>query len=272
MRLSIPGFDLALTAESGQCFRMRSLGENRWRVIAFGRALEIADLGENVFLFDCSPQEFDTLWRDYFDLETDYHQICSLVGPEDGYLYEAACFARGLRILRQEPFETLISFIISQRKSVGAIRFSVERLCQAFGAEFALGLYAFPTPQALAEASLDQLLACSLGYRAKYIKGAARMIHEGRPDLDALHPLDDQALLDALLPLPGVGVKVANCVMLFAYHRMDAFPVDVWIDRVLASEFPGGFPFERFPGVSGVLQQHLFCYARSGGSNKLVKK
>ncbi|MDD4081412.1 MAG: DNA glycosylase [Eubacteriales bacterium] len=271
MRLSIPGFDLAFTAESGQCFRMGRVGDNRWRVIAFGRALEISSFGDDIFEFHCSQEDFDTLWRGYFDLGTDYHSICSLVHPGDGYLYEAVCFAGGLRILIQEPFETLISFIISQRKSVGAIRYSVEKLCQAYGEEIDPGIHAFPAPEALAGASLEGLLACSLGYRAKYILETSRMVHAGKPALNGLHALDDKGLLAALLPLPGVGIIVANCVLLFAFHRLDAFPVDVWIERVLASQFPEGFPFERFPGVSGVLQQHLFCYARASGRHKLVK-
>ena len=271
MRLSIPGFDLAFTAESGQCFRMRPAGRSRWCVIAFGRTLEITILGEDVFEFHCSHKEYDTLWRSYFDLDTDYKSICALVRSWDGYLYEAVSFSRGLRILIQEPFETLISFIISQRKNIGAIRFSVEKLCKMYGEEIGRGVFAFPTPATLAEASMEGLLACSLGYRAKYIQETALMVREGKPALEPLHALCDNDLLAALLPLPGVGIKVANCVMLFAYHRLDAFPIDVWIKRVLSERFPGGFPFTRFPGVSGVLQQHLFCYARASGRNKLVK-
>ncbi len=271
MRLSIPGFDLRLTAESGQCFRMLPEGENRWGVIASGQKLTIADLGEGVFDFSCSQVAFDALWRGYFDLERDYEGICALVTPEDGYLHEAVSFAKGLRILKQEPFETLISFIISQRKTVGAIRHCVKMLCEAYGERIEEGAYAFPTPRALAEASMDGLLACALGYRARYIQATARMVLEGRPALRELDTLDDQELEAALLPLPGVGVKVASCVMLFAYQRLDAFPVDVWIQRVMASEFPGGFPFERFSGVSGIFQQHLFCYARAQSRSQLVK-
>lgn len=271
MRLSIPEFDLALTADSGQCFRMLPEGEKRWGVIASGQKLSITDLGDDLFDFSCSQDAFKALWKGYFDLDRDYQAICALVGPEDGYLHEAVRFAGGLRILKQEPFETLISFIISQRKTVGAIRHCVKLLCEAYGERIGEEAYAFPTPRALAEASMEGLMACALGYRAKYIQGAARMVLEGRPNLDAISMLSDEALLQALLPLPGVGVKVASCVMLFAYQRLDAFPVDVWIERVLATAFPDGFPFERFPGVSGIFQQHLFCYARAQGRPQLVK-
>ncbi len=265
MRIQIPGFDLALTAESGQCFRLLPEGEGRWGLVASGQKLLVAALGEGWFDFDCSQEAFEALWRDYFDLGRDYRQICALVRPEDGYLYEAVRFAGGLRILRQEPFETLISFIISQRKTLAAIRRCVKLLCEKYGEAIGEHAFAFPAPRALAEASLEGLMACGLGYRARYIQQSARMVLEGRPDLNALGALPDHALLAALLPLSGVGVKVASCVMLFAYHRLDAFPVDVWIERVLKKEFPEGFPFARFPGAAGVLQQHLFCYARASG-------
>ena len=263
MRLKIPGFDLALTADSGQCFRLLPEGERCWGLIASGRKLKITDLGEGFYDFSCSREEFESFWRDYFDLDRDYREVCALVKPEDGYLYQAVCFAGGLRILKQDPFETLISFIISQRKTMPAIRHCVKSLSEAYGVKIGGSDYAFPAPGALAGATLEGLSACALGYRARYVQGAARMVLEGMPDLSALHALSDKALLAALLPLSGVGVKVASCVMLFAYHRLDAFPVDVWIERVLSSAFPDGFPFERFPGTAGIFQQHLFCYARA---------
>lgn len=271
MRLSIPGFDLARTAESGQCFRLLPDGDKCWRLIAYGKRLSIKDLGGHLFQFSCTRPEFETIWQEYFDLGRDYGAIHALLSPEDGYLHKAAAFSRGLRILRQEPFETLISFIISQRKTVGAIRHCVNLLCEKFGERIGDDAFAFPTPKALTEASLDELLACALGYRARYIQQASRMVLEGRPDLEALRDQTDEALLQALLTLPGVGLKVASCVMLFAYHRMDAFPVDVWIERVLKSEFPQGFPFERFPGSAGIIQQFLFCYARERGRGKLAE-
>ncbi len=271
MRLSIPGFDLAKIADSGQCFRLLPEGDNKWGLIAHGKQITIESLGRDLFDLSCSKAEIERLWKDYFDLNRDYDAVTALIRPEDAYLYQAAMHADGLRILKQEPFETLISFIISQRKTLGAIRHCVKLLCEAYGERISENAYAFPTPKALAEAPLEGLLACALGYRAKYIKQASQMVSEGRPDLSTLYSLPDKELMEALLPLPGVGVKVASCVMLFAYHRMDAFPVDVWIERVLNREFPDGFPFERFPGVAGIIQQYLFYYAREQGRGQLVK-
>ncbi|MGI6696891.1 MAG: DNA-3-methyladenine glycosylase family protein [Christensenellales bacterium] len=271
MRLSVPGLDLARLADSGQCFRLLPMDKNRWGLIAHGRQLIITDTGQDNFDFSCSQLEFERIWKIYFDLDRDYDAIIAMASPNDGYLYQAAQHSKGLRILRQEPFETLISFIISQRKTVGAIRHCVRLLCESYGKQIGEDAYAFPKPGELAKASLEGLSACGLGYRAKYVQRASRMVLEGNPDLEALHQLPDEEMLAALVRLPGVGVKVASCVMLFAYHRMDAFPVDVWIDRVLRREFPEGFPFERFPGVAGIFQQYLFCYAREQARGKLVK-
>ena len=271
MRLYIPGFDLKGTADSGQCFRLLPEEAGSWGLIAHGEYLRIQDLGEGWFDFVCTREAYASVWKTYFDLERDYQQIHALIHPGDGYLYDAANYARGIRILKQEPFETLISFIISQRKNLPAIRHCVRQLSLSYGERIEEGIHAFPTPVALAEATLDGLLACSLGYRAKYIRKTAQMVAEGTPDLNTLHDLSDEKLQTALMTLSGVGVKVAQCVMLFAYHRMDAFPVDVWIERVLRNEFPDGFPFERFPGSAGIIQQYLFCYAREQGRRQLVK-
>lgn len=271
VRLYIPGFDLKGTADSGQCFRLLPEGAGSWGLIAHGEYLKIKDMGESWFDFVCTRKAYESVWKTYFDLERDYQRIHALIHPGDGYLYDAANYARGIRILKQEPFETLISFIISQRKNLPAIRHCVRQLSLSYGERIEKGIHAFPTPVALAEASMDGLLACSLGYRAKYIRKTAQMVAEGTPDLNALHDLSDEELQTALMTLSGVGVKVAQCVMLFAYHRMDAFPVDVWIERVLRNEFPDGFPFDRFPGSAGIIQQYLFCYAREQGRRQLVK-
>lgn len=262
VKVVIPGFDLALTAGSGQCFRFDPRGRGAYRLAAFGRVLDIRDEGEGCFSFSCGPSEFDSLWHAYFDLETDYGTFFSSLPADGSYLHRAVSHAGGLRILRQEPFETLISFIISQRKSIPAIRDCVSRLSRRFGAQIDEGVYAFPSPDALAAAEAEALAACGLGYRVRYVRDTARLVASGAVDLRKLQGLSDEKLRASLLRLPGVGEKVADCVMLFGNHRLDAFPIDVWIDRVLVSEYPNGFPASRFPGWAGVLQQCLFCYAR----------
>ncbi len=268
-RTVIRDFSLRTTAESGQCFRMLPAGGNAFTVAAMGRLLEVTGLPGGEFLFDCSPEEYEGVWRGYFDLDTDYGRFYSAVPPDDPFLSRAVAFSRGLRILRQDPWETLVSFILSQRRNLPSIRRCVENLCASFGERRDAGgrnFFAFPSPEALAAQGPERLAGCSLGYRAGYVHGTALAVASGRVDLGALAGADDAELLRVLCTLPGVGVKVASCVLLFGYHRLDAFPVDVWISRVEREVYGGAFPRERYPGFAGVLQQCLFFYARSGGS------
>ncbi len=252
-------------ARSGQCFRMDPF-EDHWLLIARGKALDIYAEPEGAF-FDCSSEEYRQIWKEYFDMDADYQAFRAAVDPEDGFLTRAAEAGRGIRILRQEPWEALISFIISQRKNIPAIKKSVSVLCSSFGEQIderkGQPFYAFPTAESLAAASSEQLAACSLGYRAPYISSTARAVAEGRFDLKQAAELDDETLSEKLRELPGVGPKVANCVSLFGYHRIDAFPVDVWIARMIDEQYGGCFPFDRYKGFGGVIQQYIFYYAIS---------
>lgn len=265
MRVHIKGFDLALTAASGQCFRFHRFHPKGFLLIAMDRRLVIEDLGEDIFDFSCDREEFDSVWRRYFDLERNYMALHQLETRDDSYLRRAIEYAGGVRILRQDFFETLIAFIISQRKSIPAIKACVEALCVRFGKPLAHGVHAFPRPEALMNAEESELAACGLGYRVRYVKQTAAMICGEGISREALSLLGDEDLQRELLRFPGVGNKVAACVMLFAFQRMDSFPVDVWIKRVLDAEYPQGFPYERYRGVLGILQQYLFCYARERG-------
>ena len=255
-------FSIKQIAESGQCFRLIQTGEGRYRLLAHDRALALTQSADDIRL-DCSQREFDEIWTTYFDLETNYGAIRSSVDPADIYLTRAAAFGAGVRILRQDPWETLITFILSQRKNIPAIKGCVELLCSRFG-EPVLGAdaFAFPKPEALANAELECLLGCSLGYRGKYVSAAARMAASGELDFAAMESLLDDALVEKLLTVPGVGKKVADCTMLFGFHRLSRFPVDVWIERVLTREYPNGFPLERYEAFAGVLQQYMFYYER----------
>lgn len=263
MRVTIPDFDPQLNADSGQCFRMRKTGEGTYRVLAGNRCLHLRERGNHSFDVDCSPEEWGGFWHNYFDLETDYAAIRALVPPSDRFLYAAAGFSAGLRIFRQDPWEALISFIISQRKTVPAIMGCVEKLSRSCGTALEDGLFAFPTPRQLAAQPLERLNACGLGYRSRYIAATARLVAEGAVRLDALHQADDRTLMSGLTALPGVGVKVASCVALFGYHRLHHFPRDVWILRVEQEHYGGRFPEADYPGVAGVLQQYMFCFRRS---------
>ena len=261
-----PDFEIQKIADSGQCFRLRRDASDEYTLVAHHRVLHIRQTPEGCSL-DCDQAEFDTLWRDYFDLDTDYAAIRAKADPKDAFLQRACAYGQGIRMLRQDPWEMLISFIISQRKNIPAIQFCIEALAERYGDLLEdtgeAQLYSFPFAKRLAALSESEFLACSLGYRAKYVLAAARMVASGALDLDAIAALPDDALFAALLAVPGVGEKVANCVMLFGYHRLSRFPRDVWIIRVEEREYGGAFPLELYPFDAGALQQYIFYYARS---------
>ena len=265
MMIRNPDFDIRKIAESGQCFRLRRGRHEEYTLIAHNRVLRIRQADEGCIL-DCEQAEYASLWRDYFDMGTDYAAIRAGVEPDDVFLRRACDYGRGIRMLRQDPWEMLVSFIISQRKSIPAIQFCIEALCSRYGEPIDYAgkcFFTFPSAQRLAALDEAHFLACSLGYRAKYVLAAARMVASGVMDLSAMAALSDEALFSALLAVPGVGEKVANCVMLFGYHRFARFPRDVWINRIEAREYGGAFPTERYPDTAGALQQYIFYYARS---------
>lgn len=260
-RIGSEDFNIAKIADSGQCFRLTK-NENGFGLIAHNRRLNIVVDGRDCLL-DCPEEDVLGIWRDYFDLDTDYSAFRSAVPAEDSYMQSAIEYGRGIRILRQDAWEMLISFIISQRKSIPAIRTSVEALCRSFGEQLDSSSYAFPSAQALAKADFDSLSACSLGYRTEYVQSTARAVAEGVFDLEALKNVSDDELIEQLITLRGVGVKVAHCVLLFGYHRLDAFPRDVWINRVIDNEYAGSFSIEPYKGFAGVIQQYMFFYGRN---------
>lgn len=270
LSLNLPDFSMRKIAESGQCFRIRETAPGVFALQAKDRYLEICEKEDQCVTFSCTPEEFEREWYSYFDLAADYHSYTDIVPESDFYMKGAVIFSQGMKILRQDPWEMLISFLISQNKNIPGITKCVEKLCVAFGEPFMTHsgpLYAFPTPDSIARGSNEYLCTCSLGYRASYIKNAAELVADGKLDLEELAKADDQSLSEALLKVPGVGPKVAACVMLFGFHRLNAFPKDVWIKRIIEKEYSGIFPESRYQGSVGVLQQYLFYYAR-----KHVKK
>lgn len=265
-------FSIRQICESGQCFRLqrndiddnsdRPSGE-RYTLTAFGRFLEIEQRQNEIF-FDCRPEEFEQVWKNYFDLEEDYGKIIGMIDSRDSYLLKAAAYGSGMRILRQDLWEIIVSFIISQQNNIKRIRRCIDLLCQKYGeekrSERGKVFYLFPGPDALANASIEDLSACNLGYRSKYIQKTAQSVVTGEIDLDAVKQMDYETAMKELCRLSGVGEKVANCICLFALHKTEAFPVDTHIHKVLKEQYPSGFPFERYAGYAGTLQQYIFYY------------
>jgi N-glycosylase/DNA lyase len=268
-------FDMHKIADSGQAFRIRDIDETHTELIAFDRYLQVADMGNGEFAFSCSEKEFSSVWAGFFDLGRDYKAIVSSVDPSDDYLKAAASFSEGIRILKQEPFETTISYIISQRRSIPSITTSVERISALCGSKIAVPklkapfvkplkdeYYAFPSPSELSSLSLKDIEGTGVGYRAPYITQASSGFASGMIDPVSLAKLDDEALYKALTAMYGVGTKVANCVMLFAYARTARFPVDVWIQRIVDRYYNGSFDCSKYPGTAGIMQQFMFYYER----------
>lgn len=259
-------FSLAQICESGQCFRMTNYSDSkcsRYRLVAFGSYLEMVQK-DNSISFDCTQEEYETLWKDYFDLETDYAAIIAGIDADDAYLSAAAVYGKGIRILRQELWEMLISFMISQNNNIFRIRNSIRKLCSQYGekkiAANGILYFCFPEPEALARVSLEELSDCGLGYRSKYIRQTADSVCRGDIDLEKLREMDYDAAKKELLKIYGVGAKVADCICLFALHQTEAFPRDTHINKVLAAQYPKGFPFARYGKNSGILQQYIFYY------------
>ena len=261
-------FSLAHILCSGQTFRWRPQGDG-FAGVALGRSVYAVQSGDVLTLHGIDESMGADFIR-YFDLDRDYGAIKTAYA-HDVFVHESMTFAHGMRVLRQPPFETLISFIISANNNVPRIMGIVDRLCVGFGQPIGDG-YAFPSPEALAALCEADVTACGAGYRARYIIGAAKMVADGF-SLDAVAELPYLEARQALTALPGVGLKVADCVALYALGFLQAFPADVWMKRVLCEVYGysgksdkqmRAFVDERFGDLAGIAQQYMFHYARRG--------
>ena len=262
-------FNLEQICESGQCFRMNPLEEEKgaFFLIAGDRFLRARQDEGRIYL-DCDENDFQEFWKEYFDLDTDYGKILESIDENDVYLNPAAASCPGMRILRQPVWETIVSFIISQQNNIKRIKKSIELLCKEYGQknEHKDGAvyYSFPEPGALCRLPEDALMSCNLGYRSKYVVRAAARVESVDFDLKLLKTLGYEDAMEYLKSLSGVGDQVANCICLFALHHIGAFPVDTHIRQILSAHYPGGFPFERYRGYAGILQQYMFYYKIHG--------
>jgi N-glycosylase/DNA lyase len=251
--INLKNFNPVLTLTGGQAFRWRKLDNCRYFGIAGNRAVEIFCTGSGIKI---SSKDL-TFWSNYFDAETDYNEITECFS-QDATLRKACEFAQGLRLLRQEPFETLISFIISQNNNISRIKNIIGRLCAFFGEQISDEIHAFPSAETLAAADLS---AIGAGYRAGYINDAARKVQSGEINLDALFKMQTDEARGELLKIKGVGEKVADCVLLFAFGK-HTFPKDVHIKRALGEFYSDGLP-ACVAGYEGIAQQYLFEYYRN---------
>jgi len=268
-------FSLYKIAESGQCFRIRRFEDGVYRFVSGRHILYIRELSPGRFEALCDPGEWNSVWSAYFDLERDYAKIRAAIPKRDTYMYMAAQAGKGIRILRQSPWEALIAFIVSQRKSIPAIENAVDLLAQRFGEPVITHretVFLFPDPDRLASADLDALISCKLGYRAPYVLDASLKVRSGTMDLRAMDDLSDEQLIEQLKLVRGVGTKVANCVALFSYGRTALAPVDTWIGKVILKQYGGIDPFPAYGETAGILQQYVFYHALKHKSDYGAKR
>ena len=255
-----PDFDPAETLDCGQAFRWEETDTGAWRGIAHGRELTVTKEGDKLCL-DCSPEDFESIWKGYFDLETDYKAIRERLSAMDPVLKEAVTYAPGIRILRQDPWEAICSFIISQNNNIPRIKGIIKRFCESFGQEVSAGNYSFPTADTVSKLSVEDLAPIRSGFRAKYIIAAAQKVAGDENLIPSIYSLPIDEARKALQTIKGIGPKVADCALLYGFHRTDCFPVDVWMKRAMEVLLPGRSPQE-FGMDAGMAQQYIFHYSR----------
>ena len=259
-------FDPFVSCECGQCFRFDQLSEDCYAIYACGRMLKIIRAEQGWLFCDIGKEEFTSLFLPYFDLERDYAQIIEAFSY-DKSLYRAANLGSGIRIFRQDGWETLISFIISANNNIPRIKKIIDSLCRLYGKE-ENGYYSFPTPKAIYDAGIEGLAPIKAGFRAKYIYDAACKITSGEVSLEHVASCRYAQALSELKKIKGVGDKVANCVLLFGFGYYEAFPIDVWVKRVISKYYGDSFDPKVFGKYAGIAQQYLFYYERNISSKE----
>lgn len=265
-------FSVFRTFDCGQCFRFDPAAEGEYKNqvegIAFGRSVSFAD-GERSgeILVRSSAEDFESIWLPYLSLDTDYDSInryiCeALTGSDRAHMERAVEAGRGIRILRQDKWEALCSFIVSQNNNIPRIKKIISEMCRRYGEKIDGG-WAFPTAQALYDAGEASIFDMRTGFRAKYIYDAAKKVATGEISLDDVSAAETyEEAAAGLEKISGVGPKVAACTLLFGFERLEAFPIDVWMRRVAEKRFPDGLDHTLFGKWAGVAQQYLFYFER----------
>lgn len=267
-------FSIEKTFDCGQCFRFERVEDEKYDAcvcgVAFGKYIKIAESEGIIYLFGTNIEEYRSLWRPFLGLDMNYPKMCERILRENAghpIVAQAEERSRGIRILIQDKWEALCSFIISQNNNIPRIKKIIERLCVECGERFIAydgsEHYAFPSPEAIIRGGIDMLRDIGTGFRAKYIMDAAERVASGRINFDYVSECEDtDECTRHLCEIYGVGVKVASCVLLFAFEKYGAFPKDVWILRVLDKYFDKGFDPERLGEYKGIVQQWLFYNER----------
>lgn len=290
----VKNFNIKQILECGQCFRWEKISDNNYIIIAYRRVIEVIQNNDEVVILNSNEEDFKNIWKNYFDLERNYDEIKNVLA-KDEILRKSVEFGYGIRILNQDPFEILISFIISARNSIPSIKKTVKKICEKWGDKVEYKgneYYSFPNPNFIKNATLEEIQETGASFRSKYIVDTIKKVNEAievkedmkvspskyeeRPeildfDLEYIKSLSDDECHIALQKFMGVGAKVADCIMLFSMAKHSSFPVDVWVKRAMIHFYVAPdvslnkmriFARDKFGALSGMAQQYLFYYAR----------
>lgn len=277
----VKNFELPHIFDCGQCFRWDKTERDTYIGIAFGKIIEVEKKDDNVIIHNSSLDDFNNIWREYFDLDRDYSKIKDEF-ITDPLLKQAVEFGYGIRLLKQEPFEIVISFIISANNRIPMIKRAIKNISKKWGEELNYNgetFYSFPTVEKLKEVTLEEIESCGVGFRAKYIVDTVNRVYDSKMssegnldfDLNNIKSKGDDECHKLLQNFMGIGPKVADCIMLFSMEKYSAFPVDVWVKRAMQHFYLApdvslkkirDFGRDKFGPLSGFAQQYLFYYAR----------
>lgn len=256
----IKPFSLAQTLDCGQCFRWQENEDKSFTGVVHNRVVNAYEENKALVLEGLRKKDVD-FFVEYFDLNRDYKKIQNKLKKLHPVLKDAASYASGIRILNQEPFEALISFIISQNNNIPRIKGIIDKLCENFGEKINGNYYSFPTSKTLASLKPNDLDIIKAGFRNRYIIDAATWVEEKRIDLESLRVKPYEEAKEELMQITGVGKKVADCTLLYGLHRLESFPLDVWMKRAMEVLFDNMDP-SLFGDYGGIAQQYIFHYSR----------
>lgn len=277
----VDSFDPKHIFECGQAFRWTVEEDESYTIIAHDRIINLKKVNDDIHMNNVTGEDFENIWYNYFDMGTDYSKIKKELAFDE-VMDKAISYGGGLRILNQDPFETIISFIISANNQIPRIKKSIDLISQTYGES--LGEYrgksyfSFPTVEQLSEAPIcDVREICRVGFRDERIVLTSQLIRDKVYDIEQYFTMDREAARKELIEFPGIGKKIADCVLLFAFNKKDSFPVDVWIKRVMEALYLGEptninvigeFGRQKYGEFAGVAQQYLFYYGRENAIGK----
>lgn len=254
-------FNVELSLFCGQAFRWTKKEDGSFTGTVKGKVLNIVQNEDKIIFNNTTKEDFENIWFDYFDLDRDYVSICDKF-KADCYLEKAKNEYYGIRVLNQDPWEALCSFIISQNNNIPRISGIIKRLCESFGERIDEENYSFPSYERLKNVTVEELGILRAGFRVKYIADAVQKLNSEEISLDKIKELPIEQARQELMKIKGVGAKVAECTLLYGFGRKEAFPVDVWVKRIMSELYPDGLP-ECTRDVEGIAQQYLFHWRRN---------